>query len=50
MLTKSYDFSINQISTLILEVGVAKKLMINNIKELGKDFYKNNYILNFLEK
>lgn len=50
MLTKLDNFPINQISTPILEVGVAKKLMINNIKELLKDFNKNNYISNFLEK
>ncbi len=50
MLTKLNDFPINQISKPILEVGVEKKLTINNIKELVKDFYKNNYISNFLEK
>ena len=50
MLTKLNDFLINQISKPILEVGVEKKLTINNIKELVKDFYKNNYISNFLEK
>tara|TARA_B100001287_G_scaffold139571_1_gene117549 strand:- start:372 stop:524 length:153 start_codon:yes stop_codon:yes gene_type:complete len=50
VLTKLNDFPINQISKPILEVGVEKKLTINNIKELVKDFYKNNYISNFLEK
>ena len=50
MLTKLNDFPINQISKPILEVGVEKKLTINNIKELVKDFYKNNYISYFLEK
>ena len=34
----------------IIMIRVAKKLMINNIIELEKDFYKNNYISNFLEK
>ena len=34
----------------IIMIRVAKKLMVNNIIELEKDFYKNNYISNFLEK
>ena len=34
----------------IIMIRVAKKLVINNIIELEKDFYKNNYISNFLEK
>ena len=50
--SKNYKFYriFSLLKFTIIMIRVAKKLMINNIIELEKDFYKNNYISNFLEK
>ena len=49
---KNYEFYriFSLLKFSIIMIRVAKKLMINQIINLDKNFYKDNYISNFLEK